>query len=107
MGQSVDIVAMKGERLFLFETKLSNWRRAIEQASSHVFVADFVYIVLPKKCYSTDLYALAASRGIGVIEVDAECLVWNATLKASRSRRIWRPQRAQFQKHMEAIQYAG
>lgn len=106
LGQSVDIVARKGNKLILIETKLHNWRKALNQASSHLFVADYVYIVLPKKLFSSELYETAVQLGIGVIEVDANNLLWCTAVKAARNKKIWLPQREQFLRHMEKIENA-
>ena len=103
MGQSVDIAAVKNNEIILFEAKVNNWRKAIAQASYHGYVADFVFIILPQKKYCSQMYDLADSFGIGVIEMDMGRGRLRMTVKPKRSEKIWTPQRNQFMRHLEEI----
>ena len=48
MQQSIDLVYLENNQLIAMEFKIDNWKRAIEQASSHFLGTNEVYICIPK-----------------------------------------------------------
>lgn len=51
------------------EAKLSDWRRAIRQATVYKMAADFVFIALPQRAISGECMSACTAAGIGAIAV--------------------------------------
>ncbi|NQU05201.1 MAG: hypothetical protein HQ568_03845 [Calditrichaeota bacterium] len=93
MGQSVDIVGVKGRWIMLIEAKLSDWGRAFSQCEAHELVADFISVGIAKPEASKKLINAANKEGIGVITcnpITGQCKWQN---KPKWNRDVWKPQR--------------
>lgn len=73
------------------EFKLSDWRRAIEQAHRNLNALDFVYVCLPGGTYLTRLKASASELGIGVMVYDEVASSVRIELPAKRITSQWEP----------------
>lgn len=107
MGQSIDIVGLKGRWSLCVEVKLSDWRRGLEQCRAHTVVADHVALAIASASIPPLLLVAAEERGIGIIHFDWErhgC-IWIRKPKLNTSQ--WRPQRRQFTSAIKAIQNGG
>jgi hypothetical protein len=62
-----------------FELKLTDWRRALEQALLYQLCSDYVYIAMPERSAGKVDVAELRSQGIGLISVlesgDCSCLL--------------------------------
>lgn len=104
LGQSADLVATRGRWVSFIEVKVRDWRSAINQCKAHKLVGDFICIALGTKNISEAVKQATADEGIGLIHVlaDGTCS-WIA--KPVLNARIWQPQRKQFSKNLQAIEY--
>jgi len=98
MNQYVDIVAIKDGLMTCIEAKLRDWKRAVKQCEPHVFVSDYIYIVIGTKIVSTGLIESAKEKGYGVIH----CSMWDGKIKmvleSIKHTKYWLPQREVFLK---------
>src|SRR5262249_2244666 len=83
-----------------FELKLSNWRRALEQALLYQLCSDYVYIAMPERSAGKVDIAELKGQGIGLISVldsgDCSCLLPAAV--HSEVRQFYRASQIQFLK---------
>lgn len=73
-GRYVDLVGYdpKSRRLVMVEAKMTNWRRAIQQALSCRLITDEVYIAMPLEfAHRVDIKYLSET-GIGLLAVGEE-----------------------------------
>lgn len=103
MGQSVDIVAQKGDQLTFIEAKLKNWRRAIEQCEAHEHIADYICIALSKTKITNLIIEKLIFLGYGLIDCEAATGLCEWILKPSLMQNIWKPQRRIFLKNLNEI----
>lgn len=66
LGRSIDLVYIHGGDLITVEFKLSDWRRALDQARDHQIGSDFSYICLAEASASPELEAEAKRVGVGL-----------------------------------------
>lgn len=94
LGQSADIVAMKGSKIMMIEAKTYNWQRALQQCKAHEVVADYICIAIASKQISSKLYEFANYLGYGIIHVKTtnECLC-ELVLPPKRNKKKWQAQR--------------
>ena len=60
----------KKEKTIAIEVKVSNWKRAFQQALTYRFGADFVYIAMPEEViHRIDIKALM-EKGIGILSIE-------------------------------------
>ena len=106
MGQSTDLVGIKGQRITFFEAKMSNWKRAIEQCNAHQLVADYICIALGRNNASEELISIVSKLGYGLILCNPETkeCSWLETPKLNHQ--IWEPQRKQMLKNLRIINHA-
>lgn len=106
MGQSADIVAVRGRWVTFIEAKMTDWERALDQCRAHEQVADFICVAVASQKPSEQLLDAAMASGYGVIHCDratGEC-TW--ILRPERNASVWRPERLRLAKHLKAISYA-
>jgi hypothetical protein len=100
MGQSADIVALKGVDTYVVEAKIKDWNRAIRQCKTHEVVADYIYIGIASKNISDKLLSAAKSNGYGIIHYDEEKSCCYYYLRPEKNRNTWLPQKEIFMKHL-------
>lgn len=66
LGRCVDLVYLRDSRLFTFEFKIRDWRRAIQQARDHRLAGDYAYVCTPKRAVSPAMRAALLRNGIGL-----------------------------------------
>lgn len=66
MGRSIDLMYIHDGDLITVEFKLTDWRRALDQARDHQIGSDFSYICLPQGSASSELEAEAKRAGVGL-----------------------------------------
>jgi predicted transcriptional regulator len=59
-------------QIIAIEAKMSDWRRAIDQAIANTWFASHSYILLPERPLGVDLLKAAERNGIGVLTFDGE-----------------------------------
>ena len=83
-----------------FELKLTDWRRALEQALLYQLCSDYVYIAMPERAAGKVDVAELRSQGIGLISVlesgDCSCLLPAAI--HSEVRQFYRSTQIEFMK---------
>lgn len=93
MGQSADVVALRGRWATIIEAKLKDWRRAVEQCQAHEVIADYVCIAIALVTVPDGLVAVAQTRGYGIIHFDGAANAFCWAVLPRRNRKIWAPQR--------------
>jgi hypothetical protein len=107
MGQSIDLVGIKGRWSLCVEVKLSDWRRGLQQCRAHTIVADHVALAIASVRVPPLLLQEAEIRGIGIIHFDRALNVCKWASKARLNTGQWRPQRRQFTSAIREIEYDG
>jgi hypothetical protein len=107
MGQSIDVVALKGRWLMCVEVKLADWRRGLGQCRAHRLVADYVALAVATAHVPASLREAAAAAGVGIIHFDRslDTCVW--ALRPTLIREMWPPQRRQLSSAIRDIGYEG
>src|SRR5438067_204502 len=67
MGQSVDVVAIRGRWVTVFEAKIGKWRKALQQCQGHEAVADYICLALACGTINDDLRSEVEKRGYGLV----------------------------------------
>lgn len=67
-SKSIDIVAKK-EKTIAIEVKVSNWKRAFQQALTYRFGADFVYVAMPEQVIHRIDKEAFEEKGIGILSI--------------------------------------
>lgn len=107
MGQSIDIVATKNEKVTAIEAKINNWRRALQQCKAHALVVDFIVIALAQKKIPAELLNTLNTNGWGLLVYDKRNDTWCWEVKPMKNNRIWLPQRNHFLKGLEKVSYVN
>lgn len=105
MGQSVDIIAMRGKQVICVEAKKSDWQRALNQCRTHEQVADYIGIAIGTVLIPTTFLKCAKDLGYGIIHykrLDNHC-EW--ILKPCKNKWIWTPQRQRLEANLKDINY--
>lgn len=74
LSRCIDMVLVdKNDQLISIEFKISNWRRALEQAEDHKYGVNKAYICIPrpKRAVSRELIELSQQLGIGIFLYDS------------------------------------
>ena len=105
LGQSADIVAIRGRWVTFIEVKVHDWRKAIGQCRAHKLVADFTCIAVGTVRISDAAIQAAREEGIGLIHIlgNGDC-VW--AMNPELNSRVWRPQRQKLAKTLRQLEYA-
>ncbi len=83
--KKIDMVTFQNRKLVSIEVKVSNWRKALQQAYSNLYVSDYSYVALWHKTVpNVDTY-IFKNLGIGILKVNGSCEV---ITKAKRSRKV-------------------
>src|SRR5437588_10862521 len=87
MGQSADIVAIKGRWVTLIEVKDRNWYRAIQQCLAHEQIADYICVAVASASVPKRLAELAAQAGYGLLHYlkDEQDFAWIIRPRLNRS----------------------
>lgn len=94
LGHSIDLVYLWGEHLCSVEFKLSNWRRALQQAIAHQLGADYAFICLPERSIPNEMETLLNEHGVGLLFFQPDGPTpWREMLPARASSRTWNPAR--------------
>ena len=67
----MDIVAKK-EKTIAIEVKVSDWKRAFQQALTYRFGADFVYVAMPEQVIHRIDSEAFEEKGIGILSIGGE-----------------------------------
>ncbi len=93
MQQSIDLVYLKKNQLIAIEFKIDNWKRAIEQASSHFLGTNEVYICIPKpkKKIPEKLSKAMEKTDVGLVffDKDSDKLI-ETIYPAKHNRKVWK-----------------
>lgn len=103
MGQSVDVVAIRGRWVTAIEAKLRNWKKALMQCHSHEQVADYICVAIATSVVPNDLLTHARNYGYGIIHwiPDTGKIAW--ITRPRLNRRVWMPQRRHWSRAMKGI----
>jgi hypothetical protein len=106
MGRSADVVAIRGRWVSVFEAKIDNWRKALEQCETHRLVADFICLAVANGAIADELNAEVKKLGYGLVHFTADQkLLW--ICKPSRNLQVWRPQRQVWADGIRRVAYAN
>lgn len=103
MGQSADIVALKGRWLTIIEAKIHDWKRGVNQCKAHENVADYICVAISTASISQTLVYHANINGYGIIHCnpkDGECKWF---IRPKQNRKVWLPQRRFLLKNMRSM----
>ncbi len=81
----IDLVILKNQKLISIEVKISNWKKALQQAYANLYVFDYSYVALWYKTIpnvDTDIFK---TLGIGILEVNGSC---QEIVKAKKSKLV-------------------
>ena len=83
-----------------FELKLTDWRRALEQALLYQLCSDYVYIAMPERSAERVDVAKLQSQGIGLISVleSGDCCCLLPATEHSEVRQFYRSTQIEFLK---------
>ena len=81
----IDMVTLKNQKLVSIEVKVSNWRKALQQAYANLYVFDYSYVALWHKTLPNVDTVIFKNLGIGILEVNGSC---EEIIKAKRSKLI-------------------
>ena len=103
MGQSADVVAIRGRWVTIIEAKLKDWRRALGQCQAHETIADYVCVAFSLVSVPTELKTIAESRGYGLIHYHAITEQFTWAVVPRRNNRVWSPQREYWSKGLKGV----
>ena len=106
LGQSADVVAVRGRWVTIIEVKRNHWNRALQQCRVHEHVADFICVAIATRGLPPGLLSAATSSGYGILLFDAECCTFSWKLAPQRNGRVWRPQRLIWAKQLRRVRHA-
>jgi hypothetical protein len=106
LGQSADVVGMRGRWVTFFEAKVSDWRRALHQCQAHESIADYICIVIASSGINTRLKLEATRRGYGIVHYRQNDATLSWVCRPVRNTRVWRPQRKVWACSIRKIAYA-
>jgi hypothetical protein len=66
----IDLVTFRGQDVVAIELKVRNWKEALKQAFTNLFVADYSYVALWHKSLRSVDSSLFQRTGIGLIELN-------------------------------------
>lgn len=69
----IDMVTLKNKKLVSIEVKISNWKKALQQAYSNLYVFDYSYVALWHTTVPNIDSDIFKSLGIGILEVNGSC----------------------------------
>ena len=93
MQQSIDLFYLENNQLIAMEFKIDNWKRAIEQASSHFLGTNEVYICIPKpkKGMPEKLSEAMAKTDVGLVFFDeASDNIMEVVYPAKHNKKVWK-----------------
>lgn len=107
LGRCIDLAYIKGRSLISIEFKLSDWRRAINQARDHRLGADFSYICMPKREITDKMKEEFEKAGVGLVFFQ-ENNGWpfEMAIKAPRSNETWSVARSNLSAYIREKQRA-
>ncbi len=106
MGQSADVVAIRGRWVSVFEAKIDNWRKAIEQCETHRLVADFICLAVANGAINDKLQTEVKKLGYGLVHYTTN-QEWRWICKPLRNPEVWRPQRRIWSDGVRRVAYAN
>ncbi len=106
MGQSADVVAVRGRWITVFEAKRADWQRALRQCEAHEVVADFVCLAVASVGITERLKAEVAKRGYGLVHFSPASQELQWICKPARNEKVWSPQRKVWLMHSSKVAYA-
>ena len=84
--RTIDLVTTDRDRTISVEVKVSNWRKAMQQAYANLYVTDYSYMALWHKAADRADKVLCKKLGIGILRVDdSSC---SMDLKPRKSRLV-------------------
>jgi hypothetical protein len=106
MGQSADVVAVKGRWITVFEAKRTDWKRALRQCEAHEIVADFVCLAVGSVGVNERLKTEVAKRGYGLVHFSPKNHELQWICKPVRNAKVWSPQREVWLSGSRKVRYA-
>lgn len=90
LGRSIDLVLLKNKKTIGIEFKLSNWRKAVEQANDYLIAADIAYICMPERKVTSALKELLSVTGVGLLFPNAnKDWPFDEIIKPRKSKKQW------------------
>ena len=106
MGQSADIVATKGRWVTVFEAKVGNWRRALQQCQAHETVADYICVAIASTTIRQELEVSVSNKGYGLLHYRRHSREWTWIRRPTHNPHVWQPQRRVWANNARKIRYA-
>lgn len=106
MGQSADVVAIKGRWVTVVEVKAQNWARAIQQCRAHEQIADFVCVAIASASVSKRLEKFVEEAGYGLLHYSREQHDFEWVIRPQQNKGVWRPQRRHWSRSRRRFGYA-
>jgi hypothetical protein len=69
----IDMVTLKNQKMVSIEVKISNWKKALQQAYANLYVFDYSYVALWHKTVPNVDTVIFKNLGIGILEVNGSC----------------------------------
>lgn len=99
MGQSVDVVAHKDDRLWFIEAKRKGLGRALAQCKAHELVADYVCIALLSSTILDSTREELGRLGYGLLLYKVQDCAWHWEVEPRLNGSVWHPQRSVFERN--------
>lgn len=107
MGQSADLVAIRGRWVTIFEAKLGDWRRALQQCEAHEPVADYICVAVASATINETLRSEVTKRGYGLVHYRSTDRQLHWVCKPVRNAQVWQPQRRVWSDSVRKVAYAN
>ena len=83
--KKIDLVVVKKQTIISIEVKISNWRKALQQAYVNLYSFDYSYVALWHKTVPNVDVNIFKNLGIGILKVDDSC---EEIVKAKKSKLV-------------------
>lgn len=103
-GRRIDVLAVREDQFWAYEAKLTQWRRAVEQARWHVTAVDYSSVVLPLPLAERLELHPFRRQEIGLIGLAEN--QWVTLVKPVTSSLMWGPAKAQLFRTVQAFRDA-
>lgn len=105
MGQSADVVAVRGRWVTMIEAKIKDWARAVRQCQTHEQIADYICIAVALTSIPAALEQRAHELGYGLIHFSAKSRTFKWVLRPRLNKKVWTPQRRCWSRSLRGVPY--
>lgn len=81
----IDLVSLQNHDLLAIEVKVNDWKTALQQAYSNLYVADYSYVALWHQTIPHIDLSIFQGVGIGILEINGSCI---EKLRAKKSKLV-------------------